>query len=616
VNGPGRLIQTFTTHTSGNTILHKLLTQQLAQATCSSSGEIDIAELTRLVNSAYEASDRVNGRLIDALEAVSEGIALFDADDCYVFWNKRYEDMYPNDGYIAVGMTFEDFLRARIAKGRIPDAKGREEQWLAARLAQHRQPSQTHEQHLPGDQWARIEERQTVDGGTVTMRIDITELKHREMRIAHLAQHDTLTGLPNRAAFNERLRQTLEQAANSGAHFSVVCVDLDRFKEVNDVFGHAAGDTLLQETAARLREASGDAFVARIGGDEFTLVVTGGDQRNIVANLAERLQTAMAAPILIPGHALNIGLSIGVALFPEAGLDAESLIANADAALYRAKAEGRNNICVFDAHAERQIRDRRSLQRDLRSAIDRDELLLHYQPQARINKEVTGFEALIRWKHPTRGLISPGDFIPLAEQDNFINTMGEWVLRAACREAASWNRPLQLAVNLSPMQFRSGDLPNLVHAILIETGLKAERLELEITESLLVEDFNRVLSMLRRLKALGVRIALDDFGTGYSSLSYLQTFPFDKLKIDRAFISSMCDSPQSSAIVQAVIALGGGLGLTVVAEGVETQAQFEFLRQNSCTEIQGYLIGRPSPIEAYSHLFSGRRKVEKQKLAG
>jgi EAL domain-containing protein (putative c-di-GMP-specific phosphodiesterase class I) len=292
-------------------------------------------------------------------------------------------------------------------------------------------------------------------------------------------------------------------------------------------------------------------------------------------------------------------LSIGVAVYPTDGTDTGTIISNADAALYRAKADGRATIRFFDADMDKSLRDRRSLQHDLRSAVAHGEFVLHYQPQARVDGEITGFEALVRWQHPIRGLVPPSAFIPLAEESGLIIQIGEWILREACREAAAWQRPLRIAINLSPVQFQRGDLAGLVHAVLLETGLPANRLELEITEGVLIGDFSRAVSILRRLKAMGVRIAMDDFGTGYSSLSNLQSFPFDKIKIDQAFIANVERNPQSAAIIRAVIGLGRGLDLPVVAEGVETADQLAFLTRESCNEVQGFLVGRPLPIAHY-----------------
>jgi diguanylate cyclase (GGDEF)-like protein/PAS domain S-box-containing protein len=455
------------------------------------------------------------------------------------------------------------------------------------------------------------------DGATqylLSLSEDVTDRTRAEQQVAHMARHDTLTDLPNRAAFNDHLGAAFKQAAASGGTFAVLCIDLDRFKEVNDVFGHSTGDALLCEVGRRMRALAEGAFLARLGGDEFTLIVTEGAQPATAEATAERLLETVASEVEIGGQHLRIGMSIGVAVFPADGKDSATLLGNADAALYRAKAEGRGSIRFFAAEMDERLRERRALQHELRSAVDHGELALHYQPQAAIGGEILGFEALVRWHHPTRGLIQPNAFIPLAEESGLIVSLGEWILREACREAATWPRPLQIAVNLSPIQFRHGDLPLLVHSVLLETGLAPHRLELEVTEGVLIGDFARAQSILRRLKSLGVRIAMDDFGTGYSSLSYLQAFPFDKIKIDRTFIANLTSNEHSAAIVRAVIGLGRGLSLPVVAEGVETGEQLAFLRQESCDEMQGYFIGRPAPIESYAELV-GRETVPERKAA-
>jgi diguanylate cyclase (GGDEF)-like protein/PAS domain S-box-containing protein len=434
----------------------------------------------------------------------------------------------------------------------------------------------------------------------LTVSEDVTERKRAEAQIAHLALHDGLTGLPNRTAFSEQLTSTIErQAAGS---FALMCLNLDRFREVNDVFGHSTGDALLQEAARRMQSVMDGAFLARLGGDEFTVVSAQGPHPETAAALADRLLAIMADEFEIDGHRLRVGLSIGVAIFPADGHNTTALLANADAALSRAKAEGGGAIRFFEAEMDTRLRERRALQQELQTAIESQALFLNYQPQALIGGEIVGFEALLRWRSPGRGLVAPATFIPLAEECGLIIPIGEWILREACREAAAWTRPLQIAVNLSPAQFRHGDLPALVHSVLLETGLAPSRLELEITEGVLIDDFSRAVGILRRLKLLGVRIAMDDFGTGYSSLSYLQSFPFDKIKIDRAFIANLNKNPQSAAIIRAVIGLGRGLGLPVVAEGVETKAQLEFLAAEACNEVQGYFIGHPRRIEDYAEI--------------
>jgi diguanylate cyclase (GGDEF)-like protein/PAS domain S-box-containing protein len=436
---------------------------------------------------------------------------------------------------------------------------------------------------------------------------DLTEQKHHEQRIEHMARHDPLTDLPNRAAFNDCIVSTIGLAAGSRESFALLCMDLDRFKAVNDVFGHSVGDALLREVGRRLAVVSHGAFLARLGGDEFAVITPAGMQPAAVETLAERLAGALDSDIEINGNTLRVGATVGIGIYPQDGTDAATLVANADAALFRAKAEMRGSIRFFEVSMDKQLREKRALQQDLRSASARDELALHYQPQAHINGDVTGFEALVRWHHPRHGFVPPDTFIPLAEESGLIVTMGEWILRTACREAASWPRPLHIAINLSPVQFQHGDLPRLVHQVLLETGLAPSRLELEITEGVLIGDFTRAVAVLRRLKGLGVRIAMDDFGTGYSSLSYLQSFPFDKIKIDQAFVANLGHSQQAATIIRAVIALGRGLNLPVVAEGVETEEQLRFLASENCNEIQGYIVGRPQPIDEYSEVVGRAR---------
>jgi diguanylate cyclase (GGDEF)-like protein/PAS domain S-box-containing protein len=435
----------------------------------------------------------------------------------------------------------------------------------------------------------------------VSLIDDITDRRMAEQRIAHMAHSDPLTDLPNRAAFNERLALTLRQARAENSSFAILCMDLDGFKDINDIYGHAVGDALLCQIADRLREVADGCFVARLGGDEFTLIAANFDRAGLI-DMTERLRAAFVKDFDVGDRRLPQASSVGVAVYPADGADAKTLLNNADAALYRAKAAGAGAIEFFKAEMATRLHERAALQADLKSAIQRNELRLHYQPQVKMTGEVKGFEALARWHCPKRGMVPPSEFIPLAEESSLILTLGEWVLREACREAASWELPLKIAINVSPVQFRHGDLPRLVHSILLETGLAANRLELEITEGVLIDDFSRAVSILRRLKTLGVQIALDDFGKGYSSLSYLQKFPFDKIKIDRSFIADLGTNQQSIAIVRAVIGLGRSLHIPILAEGVETVAQHEFLAEEGCNEVQGYLTGKPLAISEYAEV--------------
>jgi diguanylate cyclase (GGDEF)-like protein/PAS domain S-box-containing protein len=430
---------------------------------------------------------------------------------------------------------------------------------------------------------------------------DVTEQKRAAERISHLARHDALTDLPNRMVFSEALESALSTALANRTSFALMCVDFDRFKEVNDVFGHATGDAVLLEATRRLKAVAESIFLARLGGDEFVLIA-GNINQSEAEQLADRLIAAISEDFDIEGNQIQIGLSVGIAMCPAHGTDTTTILRNADAALYRAKAERVSPIRFFDPGIDHDLREHSAMLQALKQAVRQDEFDVYYQLQTTIAGAPVGFEALIRWQHETLGLIPPSSFIPLAEECGLISRIGEWVLQEACREAASWPIALQVAINLSPIQFRYGDLVGVVHKTLLETGLAPTRLELEITEGVLVNDFSRAVSILRRLKSFGVKIALDDFGKGYSSLSYLQAFPFDKIKIDPVFLTNLHRDTRSAAIIRAVISLGHELGLSIVAEGVETPSQLDFLRQQQCDQIQGYLIGRPAPIERYATL--------------
>jgi len=425
---------------------------------------------------------------------------------------------------------------------------------------------------------------------------DLRARQAQERRIAHLARNDSLTGLPNRASFLERLsRQTA--TIKPGETLALFALDLNRFKEVNDLYGHAVGDQLLCRIADQLRDALKDGeFVARQGGDEFVAMAPVSSRAEAQA-VAERLRAAIIRPVNIEHADLSCGASIGVSLWPEDADDLSTLINNADLAMYRAKGSLTVDICFYEADMDQAVRARRRVTQALREALDNEQFELHYQVQASVETgKATGYEVLLRWKDENGRNIPPSDFIPVAEETGLILPIGEWVLRQACKQAAAWAEPHRIAVNLSPVQLGHVDLPRLVHQVLLETGLQASRLELEITETAMISDMERTTHVLRQLKALGVTIAMDDFGTGYSSLSTLRAFPFDKIKLDRSFMTELDGAaPQSRAIIRAVLTIGESLSIPVLAEGVETPEQLAFLRAQGCNEVQGYLLGRPQP---------------------
>ncbi|MCF4128922.1 EAL domain-containing protein [Methylobacterium sp. SyP6R] len=434
---------------------------------------------------------------------------------------------------------------------------------------------------------------------------DLRARKRAEARIAFLAHHDALTGAPNRTSFNARLLQEIALAQAAGRPLAVLCADLDRFKEVNDLFGHAAGDALLRTVCAAITAVlSPGQMLARLGGDEFAVLAPNLDAPGAEA-LGETILAALRQAETGPAGAIAAA-SLGIALYPHDGEDAETLMIQADTALYRAKQEGRGRLRFYEARMGVQVRERRQIEHDLRHAVERGEMRVVYQPQTRIDTgEAVGFEALLRWQHPERGNVPPDRFIPISEETGSILQIGEWVLRETCREAASWDKPLRIAVNVSAVQLHAPGLSELVHEVLFATGLAPSRLELEITETALIRDLPRALATLRRVKAMGVRIAMDDFGTGYSSLSNLRAFPFDKIKIDSSFTRAVDSSEQAATIVRTVLGLGRGLGLPVLAEGVETAGELAFLGAEACHEAQGYLFGRPGPIEGFRHLTMG-----------
>ncbi|MBP0491431.1 bifunctional diguanylate cyclase/phosphodiesterase [Pararoseomonas indoligenes] len=426
---------------------------------------------------------------------------------------------------------------------------------------------------------------------------DPTERKRAEERIRYLALHDGLTGLPNRTLLADRANQALETATREGRSIAVLCLDLDRFKTVNDLLGHDGGDQLLLQVAERLRVlVRGGDTIARLGGDEFAILQADLGAPEDAAALAGRVIEALSAPFEIEGQTFQLGTSVGVAISPADGRTVPRLLRNADTALDRAKRDGRGIHCFFEAALDQRLMQRRTLERDLRMAIERGELHLAYQPQCDTRtREMVSAEALLRWNHPQRGAVSPAEFVPLAEESGFIRPLGRWVLETACAEAAKWPIPCRVAVNISPAQFRQPDLLAVIAQVLERSGLPPQRLKMEVTEGLLIGETERALTLLRALKDMGIALSLDDFGTGYSSLSYLRRFPFDEIKIDQSFVRGLGQDVESAAIVEAVLALSRSLGMIVVAEGVETEQQLEILRSRNCPRVQGYLLGRPVP---------------------
>ena len=440
---------------------------------------------------------------------------------------------------------------------------------------------------------------------------DLSDQKRDEARIRHLARHDPLTDLPNRFSLEERLNLALDSASQDGTGLAVLYFDLDRFKPVNDLLGHAAGDAVLVQTARRLLgEIHPADTLARIGGDEFVLLLTNVARPENVSHVTTRMLEAIRKPFHIDGQRVEIGVSIGVALYPGDGPTAEALMRAADTAMYRVKEEGRGSVRFFETSMNAQLQARRQTEFELAGAVERNELCLFYQPLLNgVTGEVETFEALIRWNHPGRGLVPPGDFIPLAEQSDLIAQIGRWVIDTACEAAASWSQPWRVSVNVSPAQFRQSDLPTIVEAALERNALDPGRLVVEITEGVFIDDSGKALQALRKLRDLGVRLALDDFGTGYSSLSYLQLFKFDKFKIDKSFIKKLGENEEALTIVRTIVNLGHNLGLQVTAEGVETPQQLAVLRELHCDQYQGFLFGRPNHVNAFSEVDRARAKA-------
>ncbi|MFC0242434.1 putative bifunctional diguanylate cyclase/phosphodiesterase [Rhodopseudomonas telluris] len=528
------------------------------------------------------------------------GFCLFSPNGRLESWNEAFLEIYAiPPGQALAGSRLKDLVEIlRVSGNQLVDVEQLAEIKAASASGE---PSEAIIALLDG-RHIKIEFRPLPNGGWIAKHSDVTDYKMAEQRFAYVTLHDLATGLPNRAAFNQRIVQSLAVAREQHASFAVIRLGIDRFKEINDVFGQSVGDAVLARMAAQLTETCHWGFLARPGGDEFSIVTPPDQTEGAVQEICAQVAALCDIAFDIEGHTIRVGSTAGVSIYPRDGDNADTLIAHADVALYRAKTERRGTVCLFEPSMDLQIREKRALQRELAEAVQNGEFELHYQPQATTQGEIVGFEALLRWRHPVRGMVSPAVFIPLAEETGLIGAIDEWVLRSACAEAASWPKPLAIAVNLSPLDFRRLDVPTLILQVLMETGLDPKRLEVEITEGVLIDDFAGAIAILRRIKNLGVRVAMDDFGAGYSSLSYLQSFPFDKIKIDQVFTRKLEINPDSAAIVEAILDLARRLKLPVIAEGVETESQLAFLAGAGCQEVQGYLIGKPHPLEQYRHI--------------
>jgi len=664
------------------------------------------------VHAAMVEARKAREQLREAIDILPQGVVLLDSEGRYVFWNKKYAEIYHRSSdELVSGARLKDAIKVGVARGDYPEAAGREEEWIAERVERLFHPGERHEEKLADGRVILIDERLTEDGGVVGLRVDITELKQREasfrllfennpvpmivcamederilsvndaavehygytrpefeklgirqlqafeaappwvsnqsadeqaartwkhikadgslidlaiysrpltyndepavmlalmditerkraeMRLTFMAHHDALTGLANRNLLRQRLDETLSHARRSGEKLALLFLGLDNFKGVNDSLGHAIGDKLLRSVAGRLRSSLREEdALARLNSDEFAIVQTGIQRPEDAVLLARRLLDAIGETFLLDGNSVVIGASIGIAMAPGDGDESETLLKNADMALSRAKNDTRGTFSFFESGMDARAQARRKIENDLRVAIHDDQLRPHYQPLVDLKTgRITGCEALVRWSHPERGMVSPADFIPVAEDTGLINVLGAQILRRACNDAARWPDDVRVAVNLSPLQFRVGNLLSVVMEALKNSGLPPRRLELEITETLLLEKSNQVLATLHALRALGVRISMDDFGTGYSSLSYLRSFPFDKIKIDQSFVRDLGANRDAQAIVSSIVNLGMGLGVTITAEGVETEAELACLRSEGCHEGQGFLFSRARP---------------------
>jgi diguanylate cyclase (GGDEF)-like protein len=561
-----------------------------------------------MVRGALADEVKQQGAISDAaLSNMAQGLSMFDRHDRLITCNRRFADLYDLPDHLVEPMTpLQEIVEH--SHGDLPSAKLKA---YIRELLQTGEPSRANSEiRLPDGRIISIYGRPLDDGGWVATHEDVTQRRLAEERISFLANHDPLTGLSNRTHFHDRLQALLAQIERGHA-FALLALDLDRFKAVNDTFGHAVGDELLKQVAIRLQNAvrSGDV-VTRFGGDEFAILQFGLKKPEEARALATRIVEVIGKPFLVLGQEVEIGTSVGIALAPTDTADPAELMQKSDLALYRAKAEGRNGYRFYEPEMDATQQARQSVEAELRSAVKNNEFELYYQPIVNTRSgTINCFEALIRWRHPTRGLVVPDDFIGIAEDTGLIQPIGEFVLKTACLEAAAWPPHVKVAVNLSPVQFKGRGLVALVRNALKDAQLDPSRLELEITETALLQNSQLVLKSLHQLREMGVGIAMDDFGTGYSSLSYLRSFPFDKIKIDRSFIADITRKNDNLAIVHAAIELSGRLGMTSTAEGVETAEEYAVLEAEGCTNIQGYYISRPLPARRVPELIARHAKA-------
>jgi diguanylate cyclase (GGDEF)-like protein len=551
-----------------------------------------------LFNQAAELA-RINLRFDAALSHMTQGLSMFDEHKRLVVWNKRFAELYDvPEKFLKVGTTYEDIIADRFARGvtkadTSPEAiKAKITELSSLARDSHRVDE------LADGRFLLLSRQPMPGGGWLAIVEDITERKRAEAEIIHLARHDVLTGLANRAEFNEKLEEAGKRLKRGGDAITVMMLDLDRFKAVNDMFGHPAGDELLVEVGRRLKSTLRETdLLARLGGDEFAIIQEGGaTQHEGAIALALRINNAIAEPFDLGGFEVNVGTSIGIAMAPEHGIEPEGLLKSADLALYAAKAQGRSDYRIYQPGMLESATSQQSAEGELRDAIAHEQFELHYQPVVDVKtRQICGVEALIRWRHPVKGLVEPDQFIPLAESSGLIVPIGEWILQRACNDAAQWPSHIRLAINISAVQFKRGNLFEVILCALVESGLDPERLELEITETSLLENQEAHLTTIRQLKNLGISLALDDFGTGYSSVTYLTTFPFDKIKIDRTFTHGVLERRDYAAVVSSVLALAQGLDKVTTVEGIETEEQFEYMRVAGVDLAQGHLFSQAVP---------------------